>query len=135
MSLITNLYADPNAFQQLDNWGCTPQRNSEGKYVYTGSTDVWAAIMNGITPQSVVLVSFETSSRDKFTLENCSEIYKSSTTLAGIYSGIGNCSLHCTNGNGVSATVNRIGVYTQDDWNRLRQYGLDWFDGDTMPRA
>lgn len=135
MSVILNLYANPNAFLKLDNWGCSYQKNSEGKYVYTGSTDVWAAIMHGITPQRVVVVSFETSSRDNFKLENCREIYKSSTTLAGIYSGIDNCSLYCTKGKGVSATVNRIGMYTQDDWNRLRQYGLEWFDGDTMPRA
>ena len=135
MSLITNLYADPNALQQLDTWFCAARKNSGGKYVYTGDNNVWSAVMHGITSQCVVLVSFETSSRDKFTLENCSEIYKSSTTLAGIYTG-GNCSLYCTgDGNGVSATVNRIGVYTQDDWNRLRQYGLEWFDGDTMPRA
>lgn len=135
MSLITNLYADPKALLQLRTWGCAAQKNSNGQYVYTGDTSIWAVIMSGIKPQRVVAVSFDTSSRDNFTLENCRAIYKSSTTLAGIYSGIGNCSLHCSDGNGVSATVNRIGLYSQDDWNRLRQYGLEWFDGDTMPIA
>lgn len=80
----------------------------------------------------MVAVDFSTSRRDAFKLENCQTIYSGSTTLAGVY-GIGNCSLYCSGGEGVSVTVNRIGLYSQDDWERLRQYGLDWFDGDTMP--
>ena len=81
----------------------------------------------------MIAVDFSTSRRDAFKLESCQVIYKSSTTLAGVYEG-GNCSLYCSDGDGVSATINRIGVYSQDDWQRLRQYGLEWFDGDTMPR-
>lgn len=133
MTLITNLYSDPNALLQLKTWNCAAQKNRNGRYVYTGNSDIWAAIIPGITSQCVVAFSLDTSSRVNFKLENCREVYRSSATLAGIYSGIGNCSLHCSNGNGVSMTVNRIGVYSQDDWNRLRQYGLDWFDGDLMP--
>lgn len=133
MSLITNLYNDPNALRKLRLWVCDAQKNSDGKYVYTGNDDNWAAIFSGITLGDVVAVDFSTSSRDNFQLESCREIYRGSTTLAGVY-GSGNCSLYCRNGNGVSVTVNRIGVYSQDDWNRLRQYGLDWFDGDTMPK-
>lgn len=83
----------------------------------------------------MIAVDFNTNRRDAFDLESCKVIYKSSTTLAGVYKGGGNCSLYCSGGNGVSVTVNRIGLYSQDDWDRLRQYGLDWFDGDTMTRA
>lgn len=113
----------------------TPIKTATAKYVYTGNTNVWAAILSRVAPGWVVAVDFNTDRRDAFDLENCQVIYKSSTTLAGVYNGVGNCSLHCSGGNGVSATVNRIGMYSQDDWKRLRQYGLDWFDGDTMPRA
>lgn len=135
MSLITNLYADPKALRHLNNWNCVCEQNSDGKYVYTGHANDWAAILSGIKRGCVIAVDFSTSRRDAFNLESCQVIYKSSTTLAGVYEGGANCSLYCSGGNGVSATVNRIGLYSQDDWDRLRQYGLDWFDGDTMPRA
>lgn len=135
MSLITNLYADSKALLSLSPWGCDRNKNSDGKYVYTGHANKWAAILNRVAPGLVVAVDFSTSRRDAFDLENCQTIYSGSTTLAGVYKGVGNCSLHCSDGDGVSATVNRIGLYSQDDWDRLRQYGLDWFDGDTMPRA
>lgn len=132
MSLITNLYADSKALRPLSPWGCDRNKNSDGKYVYTGNTRNWAALLSGITPGFVVAVDFSTSRRDAFKLENCQTIYSGSTTLAGVYES-GNCSLYCSDGVGVSATINRIGMYSQDDWKRLRQYGLDWFDGDTMP--
>lgn len=132
MSLITNLYADPNALHALNTWMAGTAQNSDGKYVYTGHSHDWAVLLSGVTPGWVVAVDFSTSRRDAFKLENCQTIYKSSTTLAGVYQ-MGNCSLYCSGGDGVSATINRIGMYSQDDWNRLRQYGLDWFDGDTMP--
>lgn len=135
MSLITNLYADPKALRPHVAWNCNGEQNSDGKYVYTGYTDVWAVVLSGIKQGYVIAVDFNTDRRDAFSLESCQVIYKSSTTLAGVYKGGANCSLHCSGGNGVSATVNRIGLYSQDDWDRLRQYGLDWFDGDTMPRA
>lgn len=135
MSLITNLYANPKALRPLDAWNCDCNQNSDGKYVYTGKNNVWAAILSGVKRGYVVAVDFNTNRRNAFNLENCKVIYKSSTTLAGVYNGGGNCSLHCSGDNGVSATVNRIGLYSQDDWDRLRQYGLDWFDGDTMSRA
>lgn len=134
MTLITNLYADPKALHALNTWLAGTTQNSDGKYVYTGHAHDWAALLHGATPGWVVAVDFSTSRRDAFKLENCREIYRSSTTLAGVYE-IGNCSLYCSDGEGVSATINRIGMYSQDDWNRLRQYGLDWFDGDTMPLA
>ena len=132
MSLITNLYADPNALHALNTWLVGTAQNSDGKYVYTGHSHDWAVLLRGVTSGWVVAVDFSTSRRDAFKLENCQTIYKSSTTLAGIYER-GNCSLYCSNGEGVSVTINRIGMYSQDDWNRLRKYGLDWFDGDTMP--
>ena len=132
MSLITNLYADPKALHAITTWMAGVKRNSDGKYVYTGQAHNWAAILPGVTPGWVVAVGFSTSRRDAFRLENCQEIYRDTTTLAGVYQ-MGNCSLLCDDGEGVSATVNRIGMYSQDDWNRLRQYGLVWFDGDTMP--
>lgn len=132
MSLITNLYADPNASHALDTWLAGTAQNSDGKYVYTGHVRDWAVLLSGVAPGWVVAVDFSTSRRDAFKLENCQTIYKSSTTLAGVYQ-MGNCSLYCSDGDGVSATVNRIGMYSLEDWNRLRQYGLDWFDGDTMP--
>lgn len=135
MSLITNLYANPKALQPLVTWNCDCKRNSDGKYVYTGQADVWSAVFHGIKQGCVIAVDFNTNRRDAFDLESCQVIYKSSTTLAGVYKGGGNCSLRCSGGNGVSVTVNRIGLYSQDDWDRLRQYGLDWFDGDTMTRA
>lgn len=135
MSDITNLYADPNALQQLDVWLCDARKNSDGKYVYTGNNNVWSAVLRGVLSGCVLAIDFDASRRDVFKLEGCTEICRGSTTWAGVYTG-GNCSLYCTgDGNGVSATVNRIGMYTQDDWNRLRQYGLEWFDGDTMPVA
>lgn len=133
MSLITNLYADPKALRSLTVWGVIADKNSDGKYVYTGHAREWAAILKGIASGCVVVVDFSTSRRDAFKLENCQTIYSGTTTLAGIYEG-GNCSLYCKDGDGVSATINRIGVYSQDDWQRLRQYGLEWFDGDTMPK-
>lgn len=132
MSLITNLYADPKALLALAPWNAAVVENGDGKHVYTGLSYSWSAILKGITPYCVVAVDFSTSRRDAFILENCRTIYNGHTTLAGVY-GTGNCSLFCRNGNGVSATINRIGVYSQADWERLRQYGLDWFDGDTMP--
>lgn len=135
MSLITNLYANPKALQPLGAWNCDHKQNSDGKYVYTGKADSWAVILHGIKQGCVIAVDFNTNRRDAFDLESCQVIYKSSTTLAGVYKGGGNCSLYCSGGNGVSVTVNRIGLYSQDDWDRLRQYGLDWFDGDTMTRA
>lgn len=135
MSLITNLYTDSKALRQLGNWNCDCNQNSDGKYVYTGRENVWAVVLHGIKRDCVIAVDFNTDRRDAFALEGCRVIYKSSTTLAGVYKGVGNCSLHCSGGKGVSATVNWIGLYSQDDWNRLRQYGLDWFDGDTMPLA
>lgn len=134
MSVITNLYTDPKALQPLGTWWCDHTQNSDGKYVYTGNNDTWAAILHGIKRDCVVAVDFTTDRRDAFELESCQVIYRGSTTLAGVYKGGGNCSLHCSGGRGVSVTVNRIGLYSQDDWNRLRQYGLDWFDGDLMPR-
>ena len=133
MSLITNLYADPKALRQLTVWGCDASKNSDGKYVYTGSTDTWAAILNTVTQGCVVAIDFNTSRRDAFSLESCRIIYNGPTTLAGVYDSSVNCSLYCSGGNGVSVTVNRIGMYSQDDWKRLQEYGLDWFDGDTMP--
>lgn len=132
MSLITNLYTDPNALRAIGTWRAAVAENGDGKHVYTGTSDNWSAILPGITPDCVVAVDFSTSRRDAFMLENCRTIYNGRTTLAGVY-GTGICSLFCRNGNGVSATINRIGVYSQADWERLRQYGLDWFDGDTMP--
>lgn len=132
MSLITNLYADPKALLNLKPWSATVDKNSDGKYVYTGQAHDWAAILNGVAPGCVVAIDFSTSRRDAFKLENCQTIYSGTTTLAGVYES-GNCSLYCKDGDGVSATINRIGVYSQDDWQRLRQYGLEWFDGDTMP--
>lgn len=132
MSLITNLYADPNASHALDTWLAGTTKNSDGKYVYTGVARNWSALLKGPIIGYVVAFDFSTSRRDVFRLENCREIYRDTTTLAGVYQW-GNCSLYCSDGDGVSATVNRIGMYSQDDWNRLRQYGLDWFDGDTMP--
>lgn len=133
MSLITNLYADPKALRNLNVWMAGVNKNSDGKYVYTGHAHDWAAILSGVAPGCVVAVDFSTSRRDAFKLENCQTIYRGTTTLAGVYER-GNCSLYCSDGDGVSATINRIGVYSQDDWQRLRQYGLDYFDGDTMPR-
>ncbi len=133
MSLITNLYADPKALRPLNAWNCDCKQNSDGKYVYTGHANDWAAILFEIKPGCVFAVDFSTSRRDAFKLESCQTIYSGSTTLAGVYEGGSNCSLYCSNGKGVSATINRIGMYSQDDWKRLRQYGLDWFDGDTMP--
>ena len=132
MSLITNLYADPKALRPLTTWQAGIEKNSDGKYVYTGQSRNWAAILHGVTHDWVVAVDFSTSRRDAFRLENCQEIYRDTTTLVGVYK-MGNCSLLCDGDEGVSATVNRIGVYSQDDWNRLRQCGLVWFDGDTMP--
>lgn len=132
MSLITNLYADPNALHALDTWMANATKNNDGKYVYTGFARNWAALLKGTIRGYVVAFDFSTSRRDAFRLENCQEIYRDTTTLAGVYQ-IGNCSLYCSDGDGVSATVNRIGMYSLEDWNRLRQYGLDWFDGDTMP--
>lgn len=132
MSLITNLYADPKALHALGTWMAGVEKNSDGKYVYTGHAHNWAVLLSGIASGCVVAVDFSTSRRDTFKLENCRTIYSGSTTLAGVY-GSDNCSLYCSDGNGVSVTVNRIGVYSQDDWERLRQHGLDWFDGDTMP--
>lgn len=133
MSLITNLYADPKALRNLNTWMAGANKNSDGKYVYTGYAHDWAVILSGVAPGCVVAVDFSTSRRDAFKLENCQTIYRGTTTLAGVYES-GNCSLYCSDGDGVSATINRIGVYSQDDWQRLRQYGLEWFDGDTMPR-
>ena len=135
MSLITNLCANPKALLPLVAWNCGCKQNSDGKYVYTGQANVWAAILGGVASGCVVAVDFSTSRRDAFKLENCQTIYNGHTTLAGIYKSGGNCSLYCSDGDGVSATINRIGLYSQDDWDRLRQYGLDWFDGDTMTRA
>lgn len=132
MSLITNLYADPKALRSLNVWGCDADKNSDGKYVYTGHASNWGAILRVVASGCVVAIDFSTSRRDAFKLENCQTIYNGHTTLAGVYD-IGNCSLYCSGGEGVSVTVNRIGLYSQDDWQRLRQYGLDWFDGDTMP--
>lgn len=132
MSLITNLYADPKALRNLNTWMAEVNENSDGKYVYTGRARNWSAILGGITPGCVIAVDFSTSRRDAFKLENCQTIYSGTTTLAGIFKG-GNCSLCCSDGEGVSVTINRIGMYSLEDWNRLRQYGLDWFDGDTMP--
>lgn len=129
---ITNLYTDPKALRALNTWLAGTEKNGDGKYVYTGHAHYWSATLQGVTHGCVVAVDFSTSRRAAFKLENCREIYRSSTTLAGVYE-IGNCSLYCSGGEGVSVTVNRIGLYSQDDWNRLRQYGLDWFDGDTMP--
>lgn len=133
MSLITNRYADPKALHALSTWMADVRKNSDGKYVYTGRSNNWSAILPGIKQGCVVAVDFTTDRRDAFDLESCQVTYRSSTTLAGVYGGGGNCSLHCRGGEGVSVTVNRIGMYSQDDWERLRQYGLDWFDGDTMP--
>lgn len=135
MSLITNLYTNPKALQPLTNWNCDRKQNSDGKYVYTGRSDDWAVILTGIKQGYVIAVDFNTDRRNAFNLESCQVIYKSSTTLAGVYNVGANCSLYCSGGKGVSATINRIGLYSQDDWDRLRQYGLDWFDGDTMSRA
>lgn len=132
MSGITNLYANPKALRPLGAWNCDCNQNSDGKYVYTGHNNVWAAILHGIKQGYVIAVDFNTDRRDAFKLENCRTIYNVHTTLAGVYD-TGNCSLFCSGGEGVSVTVNRIGLYSQDDWERLRQYGLDWFDGDTMP--
>lgn len=132
MTLITNLYADPKALHALNTWLAGTTQNGDGKYVYTGHNRNWSVALQGVTPGWVVAVDFNTSRRDVFSLEHCQMIYKSSTTLAGVY-GSDNCSLYCSDGEGVSVTVNRIGMYSLDDWNRLRQYGLDWFDGDTMP--
>lgn len=132
MTLITNLYADPKALHALNTWLAVTTQNGDGKYVYTGHNRNWSVALQGVTPGWVVAVDFNTSRRDVFSLEHCQMIYKSSTTLAGVY-GSDNCSLYCSDGEGVSVTVNRIGMYSLDDWNRLRQYGLDWFDGDTMP--
>lgn len=132
MSLITNLYADPKALHALITWMSGVEKNSDGKYVYTGHAQNWAAILSGVPYGCVTAIDFSTSRRDAFKLEGCQTIYSGSTTLAGVYGG-GNCSLYCSDGEGVSVTVNRIGVYSQDDWGRLRQYGLDWFDGGTMP--
>lgn len=132
MSLITNLYDDPKALHALIAWCADAAKNSDGKYVYTGNSTRWAAVLSKIQRGCVVAFDFSTSRRDVFRLENCREIYRDTTTLAGIYQ-TGNCSLFCDGGDGVSATINRIGVYSLDDWNRLRQYDLDWFDGDTMP--
>ena len=132
MTLITNLYADPKALHALNTWLAGTTQNGDGKYVYTGHNRNWPVALQGVTPGWVVAVDFNTSRRDVFSLEHCQMIYKSSTTLAGVY-GSDNCSLYCSDGEGVSVTVNRIGMYSLDDWNRLRQYGLDWFDGDTMP--
>lgn len=132
MSLIANLYADPKALHALNTWEAGSTQNSDGKHVYTGNARKWAALLSGIIRGYVVALDFSTSRRDVFRLENCQEIYRDTTTLAGVYQ-TGNCSLFCDDGEGVSATINRIGVYSQDDWDRLRQYGLDWFDGDTMP--
>lgn len=135
MSLITNLYADPKALHALSAWQAGTTQNGDGKYVYTGRNRVWSAVFQKVIRRGyVIAVDFSTSRRDAFKLENCREIYRSSTTLAGVYE-IGSCSLYCSDGEGVSATINRIGMYSQDDWNRLQQYGLDWFDGDTMPLA
>ena len=133
MSLITNLYADPKALRPLAVWGCDASKNSDGKYVYTGYSDNWAAMLGKVPQGCVVAVDFNTSRRDAFTLEHCQITYNGPTALAGVYDAIGNCSLYCTDGNGFSVTVNRIGMYSQDDWKRLQEYGLDWFDGDTMP--
>lgn len=133
MSLITNLYADPKALLSLNAWCCGAAKNSDGKYVYTGHASNWAAILGVVASGCVVAIDFSTSRRDAFKLENCQTIYRGTTTLAGVYES-GNCSLYCSDGDGVSATINRIGIYSQDDWQRLRQYGLEWFDGDTMPR-
>lgn len=132
MSLITNLYGDPKALHALVTWMANATQNGDGKYVYTGIARRWAAVLSGVPRGCVVAFDFSTSRRDVFRLENCREIYRDTTTLAGVYQ-IGNCSLFCDDGDGVSATINRIGMYSLDDWNRLRQYGLDWFDGDTMP--
>ncbi len=132
MSLITNLYADPKALHALNTWLCSHTQNHDGKYTYTGFSDDWSVFLPEIKPGYVIAVDFDTTRRDAFDLEGCAEIYRGHTTLAGIYNS-GNFSLFCTDGDGVSATINRIGMYSQDDWNRLRQYGLDWFDGDTMP--
>lgn len=133
MSLITNLYADPKALRSLNTWMAGVNKNSDGKYVYTGKTNDWSVILSGVASGWVVAVDFSTSRRDAFKLENCQTIYSGTTTLAGVYES-GNCSLYCRDGDGVSATINRIGMYSQDDWQRLRQYDLEWFDGDTMPR-
>lgn len=135
MSVITNLYADPKALLPLSPWFAGIEKNGDGKYVYTGNAHNWAVLFYGVTHGCVVAVDFSTSRRDAFKLENCQTIYNGHTTLAGVYNGSGNCSLYCSGGEGVSVTVNRIGLYSQDDWERLRQYGLDWFDGDTMTRA
>ena len=132
MSLITNLYGDPKALHALATWMTNATQNSDGKYVYTGTSRKWSALLSGVPRGCVVALDFSTSRRDVFRLENCQEIYSDTTTLAGVYQ-MGNCSLFCDDGEGVSATINRIGMYSLDDWNRLRQYGLDWFDGDTMP--
>ena len=132
MSLVTNLYADPKALRQLALWVCGASKNSDGKYVYTGRAANWAVQLRGVATGCVVAIDFNTSRRDAFRLEGCRIIYNGPTTLAGVYNK-GNCSLYCTGGNGVSVTVNRIGLYSQDDWKRLQEYGLDWFDGDTMP--
>lgn len=133
MTLITNLYTDPKALHALNTWLANATQNGDGKYTYTGHGNDWSVLFSGIKPGLVLVIDFSTSRRDAFELENCQRIYSSSTTLAGIYTGTGNCSLYCHNGKGVSVTINRIGMYSLDDWNRLRQYGLDWFDGDTMP--
>lgn len=132
MSLITNLYGDPKALLPINMWLADAAKNSDGKYTYTGHGHDWSVLFSGIKPGLVLVIDFSTSRRDAFKLENCQRIYSSSTTLAGVY-GSGSCSLYCSDGYGVSVTINRIGMYSQDDWNRLRQYGLDWFDGDTMP--
>lgn len=132
MSLITNLYSDSKALQPLSTWQCSRTQNRDGKYTYFGDNYPWSVFLPGITPGCVIAVDFDSDRRDAFYLESCTAIYSGRTTLAGIYNG-GNCTLFCRNGKGVSVTINRIGLYSQDDWNRLRQYGLDWFDGDTMP--
>lgn len=134
MSLITNLYGDPKALLPINAWLADAAKNGDGKYVYTGIARRWSAVLSGVPRGCVVAFDFSTSRRDVFRLENCREIYRDTTTLAGVYQ-MGNCSLFCDDGDGVSATINRIGMYSLDDWNRLRQYGLDWFDGDTMPLA
>ena len=122
MTLITNLYTAPKALRNLNVWSATADKSSNGKYVYTGYNHDWAVLLSGVASGCVVAVDFSTSRRDAFKLENCQTIYSGSTTLASVYES-GHCSLYCSDGDGVSAT----------DWGTLRQYGLDWFDGEYAP--
>lgn len=148
---LVNLSVNPNALKRVTTWSpagesVSVRQNDDGSWTYTGayggsvvvpfdsSNALWTPgeeyvfVMHCDPVSTLKWVGPETVVRDGSADGVWHVRYKPADGQAS--APFWHPQFSCPD----AVTIRRLGIYTQSDFDQLQSLGLDWFDGDLMPR-